>query len=103
MSQEGKSERKLSRGSFSSSKRPREFQVESVHSSAIGGRRQGPTMTSGSGRGTSTGQEESIKCSYCHKHHFGTCRRITGGYFLCGSIDHLIVNCPRGSGSSRNP
>ena len=32
-----------------------------------------------------------------------TCRRITKGCFRCGSIDHLIVNCPRGSGTSRNP
>ena len=48
MSQERKSKRRFSKGSPSSSKRPRESQVESVHSSATGGRRQGPTMTSGS-------------------------------------------------------
>ena len=55
MSQERKSKRKLSRGSSSSGKRPRESQVESIHISATRGRRQGPTMTSSSDRGTSTG------------------------------------------------
>ena len=81
MSQERKSKRKFSRGSSSSDKRTRESQVESVYSSATRGRRQGPTMTSGSGRGTSIGQEERIEYSHCHKHHFGICRRITGGCF----------------------
>ena len=33
----------------------------------------------------------------------GTYRRITEGCFLCGSTYHLIINCPRGSGTSRNP
>ena len=35
--------------------------------------------------------------------HYGICRKITGGFFLCGSTYHLIVNCPQGSGSYRNP
>ena len=73
MSQERKSERKFSRGSSSSSKRTRESQVELVHSSATICRRKGPTMISGSGRGTSTGQEERIKCLNYHKHHSSTC------------------------------
>ena len=60
-------------------------------------------MTSGFDKGTSTGQDERPECSHCHKYHYGTCRWITGGCFRCGSKDHLIVNCPRGSGSSRNP
>ena len=47
MSQERNPERKFSKGSSSSGKRSRESQVESVHSSATRGRRQGPTMTSG--------------------------------------------------------
>ena len=103
MSHEKKSERKFSRGSSFSGKRPRESQVESVHSSTTRGRRQGPTMTSGSGRGTSTEQEEIIECPHCHKHHFGTCKWLTGGCFQCGSTSHYIVNCPQGSGSLRNP
>ena len=93
MSHERKSERKFSRCSSSSGKIIRESKVESVHSSATRGRRQGPTMTPGSGRGISTRQEERIECMHYHKHHLGTCRRITEGCFRCGSIDHLIVNC----------
>ena len=60
-------------------------------------------MTSGSGRGTSTEQEEKIECPHCHKHHSGTCRLIAKGCFRCGSTYHLIVNCPQGFGTSRNP
>ena len=78
-SQERRSERKFSRGSSSSGKRTRESQVDSVHGSATRGRRQGPTMTQGSGRGISTGQDERLECPHCHKIHYGTCRRITGG------------------------
>ena len=39
-------------------KRARESQAEPTHGLATRGRRQGPNMTQGSGRGTSTGQEE---------------------------------------------
>ena len=74
MSHERKLERKFSRGSSSLGERTRESQVESVHSSATRGRRQGPTMTSGSNRGISTGQGERIECFHCHKHHLGICK-----------------------------
>ena len=60
-------------------------------------------MTSGSDRGTSIGQGERLECPHYHKYHSGTCKRITGGCFQCGSIDHLIMNCPGGYGTSRNP
>ena len=60
-------------------------------------------MTPGSSKGTSTGQEERLECPHCHKHHPSTCRWLTGGCFRCGSTYHLIVNCPQGYGSSRNP
>ena len=93
----------FSRGSSSFGKRTRDSQVESLQGSATRGRRQGPTMTSGSGRGTSTEQEERIECPHYHKHHLSTCKQITEGCFRCGSTYHLIVNCPRGSGSFRNP
>ena len=102
-SQERKKEKIFSIGGFSSRKRPREPQVESVQGSVTRGRRQGPTMTQSSGRGTSTGQEERHACPQCHKYHLGICRRVTGGCFRCGSTDHVIANCLRGSGSSRNP
>ena len=54
-SQERKKEKKFSRGGSSSGKRHRESKVDSVQGSAIRGRRQGPTMTQGSGQGTSIG------------------------------------------------
>ena len=60
-------------------------------------------MTQGSGRGTSTGQKERPTCPHCYRNHYGLCRRVTGGCFRCESIDHVIANCPRGSGSSKKP
>ena len=102
-SQERKSERKFSRGSSSSGKRARESQVESVHGSTTRGRRQEPTMTQGSGRGTLTGQDERPECPHYHKLHLGIYRRVIGGFFRCGSTDHLIANFPQGLRISRNP
>ena len=94
MSRERNLERKFSRGGSSSGKRTRDSQVEFVHSAATRGRRKGPTMTQGSNRGTSTGQDERPEFPHCHKNHYGACRRVTGGCFRCGSTCHLIVNCP---------
>ena len=81
MNRKRKTERKFSRGSSSSGKRTRESQVELVYSYATKGRRKGPTMTLGSGRGTSTEQGERLECPYCHKYHYGTCKQINGGCF----------------------
>ena len=103
MNRERNLERKFSRGGSSSSKRTTDSQVESIHSAAIRGMRQGPTMTQGSDRGTSTGQEEKPECPHCHKYHYGTCRQVIEGCFRCGSTNHLIVNYQRGSVSFRNP
>ena len=60
-------------------------------------------MEQGSSRGISTGQEERPTCLHCYINHYGLCRRVTEGCFRCGGTDHVIANCPRGSGSSRNP
>ena len=100
---ERKTKRNFSRGSSSPGKRTRESQVELVHSYATRGRRQGPTMILGSSRGTSTKQKERLECPHCHKYHSYTCRRLTGGFFRCGSTNHLIVNCPRGFETSSDP
>ena len=94
-SQEKKKEKKFSRRGSSSGKIPRESQVDSVYGSA--------TMTQGSGRGTSTRQEERHACPHCHKYHLDIFRWVTKGCFRCGSTNHVIANCPEGSGSSRNP
>ena len=102
-SQERMKEKKFSRGGSSLGKRPRESHVDSVQCSATRCRRQGLTMTQGSSRGTSTGQEERPTCPHCYGNHYGLCRRVTRGCFRCRSIDHVIANCPRGLRSSRNP
>ena len=102
-SQERMKEKKFLRGGSSSRKIPRESQVDLVQGSATRGRRQCPTMTQDSGRGTSTGQEERPTCPHCYGNHYGLCRRVIGGCFQCGSTDHVIANYPRGSRSSRNP
>ena len=102
-SQERKKEKKLSRRGSSSGKRHRESQVDLVQGSVTRGRRQGLTMIQGSGQGTSTGQEERPTCPHCYRNHYGLCIRVTGWCFQYGSTDHVIANCPRGSGSSRNP
>ena len=101
MSLERNLERKFSRGGSSLGKRTRESQIELVHGYTTRGRRQGPTMTQGSSKGTSTGQDERHECPHYHKNHYGTCKRVTGGCFRCGSIDHLIENYPQGFGSSK--
>ena len=84
-------------------KRAKESQAEPTYCSAIRGRRQGSNMAQGYGRGISTGQEERHACPHCHRNHYGLCRLVTGGCFRCGSTDHMMINCPRGSRSSRNP
>ena len=53
--QERNRERKFSRSGSSSSKRTRKSQVDSVQVYATRGKRQGPPMTQGFGRGMSTG------------------------------------------------
>ena len=80
-SQERNRERKFFRGGSSSGKRTRESQVDSVQGYATRGRRQGLTMTQGSGRGISTGQDERHECPHCQKNHYGICRQETGGCF----------------------
>ena len=96
-------ERMFSRGGSSSSKRTRESQVDSVHGSVTRGMRQGPIMTQGYGRGISTRKDERLEFPHCHKYHVGICRRVIGGCFRCGRMDHLIENCSQGSRISRNP
>ena len=80
-SQERNREKKFSRGGSSSGKRIRESQVDSIHGSTTRGRRQGPTVTQGSGRGISTGQDERLECPHCQKNHYGNYKRVIGGCF----------------------
>ena len=54
ISQEMNQKRGFLRGSSSTGKRTREYQVESVYSTSTREKRQGPTPTSGTNRGIST-------------------------------------------------
>ena len=96
--------RKLSRGaSSSSSKRARESQIESVHSSATRGKRQGNTVVPSTGRGASAGPGETLECPHCHRRQLRVCRLLTRGCFKCGSTEHFMENCPKESRDNRNP
>ncbi|XP_055835160.1 uncharacterized protein LOC129903635 [Solanum dulcamara] len=33
-------------------------------------------------------------CAQCGRNHFGTCRRVFGAFFNCGSFDHKVRDCP---------
>ena len=100
-SKEKSQKKKFSKGaSFSSGKRARDVQAESVQGSATRGRRQGGTTVSIMGRGASVGQGEIPECIHCHIRHLGVCRLLIGGCFQCGSLENLIEQCPRKSGDN---
>ena len=102
-SKEKSQKKKFSKGASSSSgKRARDVQAESVQGSATRGRRQGGTSVSSVGRGASVGQGEILECTHCHRRHSSVCRLLTGGCFRCGSLEHLIAQCPRDSGDNRS-
>ena len=89
------------RASSSSGKRARDVQAESVQGSATRGRRQGGTTVSSAFRGASVGQGEISECTHFHRRHSGVCRLLIGGCFRCGSLEHLIAQCPRDSGDNK--
>ena len=102
-SSEEKSQKKFSKGASSSSgKRARDVQAESVQGSATRGRRQGGTAVSSASRGASVGQGEIPECTHCYRRHSGVSKLLTEGCFRCGSLDHLIAQCPRESGDNRS-
>ena len=95
--------KKFSRGASSSSgKRARESPAQSEYSSATRGRRQRSNIARSTGRGASVRQGEIHECPHCHIRHLGVCRIVTGGCFRCGSLEHLIAQCPRDSGDNRS-
>ena len=97
-SKEKSRKKKFSKGASSSSgKRARDVQAESVQGSAIRGRRQGGTAASSAGRGASVQQGEIPESTHFHRQHSGVCKLLTGGCFQCGSLKHLIAQCPRES------
>ena len=102
-SKEKSQKKNFSKGASSSSgKRARDVQAESVQDSATRGRRQGGTALSSAGKGASVGQGEIPECTHCHRRHSSVCRLLTGGCFRCGSLEHLIAQCPRESRDNRS-
>ena len=59
----------------------------------------GTLSTRGRGRGRSSSDLRPV-CEHCEKRHEGECRRLTGGCFQCGALDHMIRDCPKRSGVS---
>ena len=48
----------------------------------------GTLSTRGRGRGRSSFDIRPV-CEHCEKRHEGECRRLTGGCFQCGALDHM--------------
>ena len=95
--------KKFSRGAPSSwGKRARESPAQSEYSFATRGRRRRSNVARSTGRGASVGHGEIPECPHCHKRHLGVCRLVTGGCFRCGSLEHLIAQCPQESGDNRS-
>ena len=45
--------------------------------------------------GGSAGQRGLPKCGFCRRYHSGECWRKTGGCLRCGSMEHIVRDCPR--------
>ena len=95
--------KKFSRGASSSSgKRARESPAQSEYSSSMRGRRQRSNVARSTGRGASVRQGEIPECPHCHRRHLGVCRVVTGGCFRCGSLEHVIAQCPQETRDNRS-
>ena len=95
--------KKFSRGASSSSgKRARESPAQSKYSSATSGRRQRSNVARSTDRGASVKQGEIPEYPHCHRRHLGVCRIATEGCFRCGSLEHLIAQCPEELGDNRS-
>ena len=95
--------KKFSRGASSSlGKGARESLVQSEYSSATRGRRQRSNVARSTGRGASIRRGEIPECPHFHRRHLGVCKVVTEGCFRCGSLEHLIAQCPRESGDNRS-
>ena len=91
--------KKFSRGASSSSgKRAREPSTQSEYSSATRGRRKRSNVARSTSRGASVRHGEIPECPHCHRRHLGVCRIVTGRCFRCGSLEHLIAQCPERQG-----
>ncbi|XP_009123582.1 DNA-binding protein HEXBP-like [Brassica rapa] len=43
------------------------------------------------------------ECPKCGKHHLGECWKAMGACVRCGSMDHMIRDCPRPSSTQGQP
>ena len=95
--------KKFSRGASSSSgKKARESPAQSEYSSSTRGRRQRSNVARSTGRDALVRHGEISECPHCHRRHLGVCRVVTGGCFWCGSLEHVIAQCPRETRNNRS-
>ncbi|KAA3485151.1 DNA/RNA polymerases superfamily protein [Gossypium australe] len=64
-------------------------------SGSSGGLQKRPRFDGPARAQTSTTVGQYRPYALCGKVHFGECRRKTGRCFKCGSVDHMIKDCPR--------
>ncbi|XP_065861824.1 uncharacterized protein [Euphorbia lathyris] len=71
---------------------PSQLSNRGAYSANRGGRMSAPSYSRQSQR-QSSGVRST--CNECGRYHEGECRKLTGGCFYFGSLDHLIRNCPK--------
>ncbi|XP_043808209.1 uncharacterized protein LOC110609389 isoform X1 [Manihot esculenta] len=85
-----------------SSKRQKSFQPTRSSQSQRQGKKSTQSLASGSIQhiasvASSGGSGRSLppECNHCRRRHTGTCKLMTGACFICGSMDHIMRDCPK--------
>ncbi|XP_043805273.1 uncharacterized protein LOC122721498 [Manihot esculenta] len=85
-----------------SSKRQKSFQPTRSSQSQRQGQKAAQSLASGSIQQTASvassggsGRSLPSECNHCRRRHTGTCRLLTGACFICGSMDHIMRDCPK--------
>ncbi|XP_021607608.1 uncharacterized protein LOC110611529 [Manihot esculenta] len=85
-----------------SSKRQKSFQPARSSQSQRQGQKSAQSLASGSVQQTTSvansggsGRSLPPECDHCRRRHTGTCRLLTGACFICGSMDHVMRDCPK--------
>ncbi|XP_065880121.1 uncharacterized protein [Euphorbia lathyris] len=71
---------------------PSQSNARGGYSANRGGRMSVPSYSRQSQR-HSSGLKSA--CNTCGRYHEGECRKLTGGCFFCGSLDHFFRDCPK--------